>query len=131
MSDLWLERTLLVGPFLALVTSEKELLSLIDGIPGATPPDHWCGRESWQACTHTWSLGPDLMCIVAINLESTEFMTPTAVAALLVHEATHVLQATKQKIGGDIGNEAEAYAMQNICLELFNAYAKRMSKNAE
>ena len=32
-------------------------------------------------------------------------------------------EATREKIGGNIGNESEAYAMQNICRELFDAYA--------
>ena len=127
MSKLWLDRTLLVGPYLALVTSEAEMLRLTREAK-VTPPEHWCGNDGWDACTHTWRKGTELICIVAINPKYTKDMPPTHVAALIVHEATHVWQETKDKIGGNIGNEAEAYAMQNICRELFNAYAKLKEK---
>lgn len=129
MSKLWLDRTLLVGPNLALVTSEKELLALVKELD-LYPPEHWCGQGAWHACTHTWRLGAELVCIVAINFELTKDMPPTHVAALIVHEATHVWQEARDKIGGNIGNESEAYAMQNICRELFDAYAKRKEKNS-
>ena len=124
MSKLWLDRTLLVGPFLALATSEAELKILVKEAK-VEPPEHWCGNSNWHACTHSWYNPEGLVCIVCINLDHTKNMKPTHVAALIVHEATHVWQETKQTIGGNIGNESEAYAMQNICRELFDAYSIR------
>lgn len=124
----WLDRTLLVGPYLALATNEQEYLSLVKSAK-LEPARHWCGDAGYDACTHTWRKGTELICIVTINPEYTKDMPPTHVAALLVHEATHVWQETKDKIGGNIGHEAEAYAMQNICRELFNAYRKFKEKN--
>lgn len=123
----WLDRTLLVGPHLALATSEKEYLKLVKQAKVA-PAKHWCGDDGYDACTHTWRKGTELICIVTINLQYTKDMPPTHVAALIVHEATHVWQETREKIGGEIGIEGEAYAVQNICRELFNAYAKRIGK---
>jgi hypothetical protein len=122
---MWLDRTLLVGPHLALVTNEEEILALTKEVD-VDPPAHWCGSDKWHACTHTWQVGAELICIVAINMEYAKEMPATHVAALLVHEATHVWQEVREKIGGNIGDESEAYAMQNICRELFDAYAKKL-----
>jgi hypothetical protein len=126
MNKLWLNRTLLVGPNLALVTSEAEIKKLAKEFD-VFPPEVWL-PDHWDACTHTWRVGSQLICIVCINMKRASEMAPTHVAALLVHEATHVWQETKEKIGGGIGHESEAYAMQNICRELFDAYARKIQK---
>ncbi len=49
---------------------------------------------------------------------------PIGVLGLVVHEAAHVWQAIKNDIGEDRpSHEFEAYAMQNIVMELCKAYA--------
>lgn len=125
---MWLDRTLLIGPNLALATSEQEVVKLVADMD-VLPPEEWC-PDSWDACTHTWRVGSQLICIVCLNMARAKEMPPTNVAALLVHEATHVWQAAREKIGGQICDETEAYAMQNICRELFDAYTKKILGSA-
>jgi hypothetical protein len=90
---------------------------------GVEPPENWL-PETWNACTHVWHLGPELACIVCIRVDQAKQQDPIIVASLLTHEAVHVWQNTRRKIGGDTGDEMEAYAIQNISQTLFEAYKK-------
>jgi predicted Zn-dependent protease len=55
--------------------------------------------------------------------------TPAEVAAVLVHEATHVKQALMRSIGEtQPSDEFEAYTMQRITCELFTEYSRRINE---
>ena len=122
----WLERTLLQGPYLALATSPRQFKELVRGMD-LELPEIWL-RPQWNACTHSWEKGSEILCIVCIDLKRSLEVGPTHAAALLAHEAVHVWQRARDRIGGDIGDEMEAYAVQNICQSLFDAYVKELER---
>ena len=124
----WLNRSLLVGPYLTLVTSQNEFdqalrdLDLpVEGDPFINPGAH--------ATTHTYTMVKgSLASIVGLSMESAAKVDPIDVAALLVHEAVHVWQNLEDSAGkmGCFGTEGEAYAIQNISAQLMDAYAKKL-----
>lgn len=124
----WLERSLLTGAYLTLVTSQEEfdqalrdLDIAVEGHPFVNPGSH--------ATTHTYtSVKGSLASIVGLSMESAAKVDPIDVAALLVHEAVHVWQNLESGAGqmGCFGTEGEAYAIQNISAQLMDAYAKKL-----
>ena len=126
MKTSWLDRTLMVGPYLALVLSEAEFNSALKdvGIKKADGPD-WIKTPQADATTH-WMEHKDgsLACIIAIRKR--EGVTGIQIAAMLVHEAVHVFQRYCQHIGEDApSSEFEAYSIQSIAQNLMVAYSKR------
>ena len=126
----WLERSLLQGGYLALVTSQKEYERALKDLK---LEDHTTPyvRQGVQACTHSFTnVQGSIACIVAIDMEDAATRDPVDVAALLVHEAVHVWQATESGAGklGCFGDEGEAYAIQNISAQLMYAYKERLAK---
>ena len=122
----WLDRTILAGAHLTLVTSQKQFEAVLK--QKALESDEPYVREGWQACTHTWKQPKygAVLCVVAIDPEMFASFDPIDAAALLVHEATHVWQRTRETIGDKICDETEAYAIQNICAQLFTAYRETL-----
>lgn len=125
---MWLGRSLFEGPRLAFVTSEAEFKSA-KRAAGLECSDPWL-EPGWDACTHAYTdQRGQLVCIVALRLESAARMEPIDVAALLAHEAVHVWQRTADFIGGgDLGREMPAYAVQNISARLMRAYVTSSSR---
>jgi hypothetical protein len=125
----WLYRSLIVGPYLALVLSSEEFHRALDHcrIPKAD-------RASWMKTEHsnatsTYLENPDgeLVCVVALRVK--EGVTGVQIAALLVHEAVHVWQQFCERIGEDKPSaEFEAYSIQSIAQALMQAYADRTAK---
>jgi len=125
---LWLDRSLLQGPRLALVTSERQFqaamraISMKDAGPWLLANQH--------ACVHSYDDEEGVICVVALSLPACARMSEIDVAALLAHEAVHVWQRVADAIGGDLGREMEAYAVQNIVANLMRAYVKASSSAA-
>jgi hypothetical protein len=122
----WLDRTILTGPYLSLALSQKEFDSLTAAL--GEPPEPWIPVGTFaNACVHqfTRESGRGTCCIVCLN--PSEGASGTTIAALIVHEAVHVKQAFMQDIGEDKpSSEFEAYTVQAICQELFGEYARRL-----
>jgi hypothetical protein len=117
----WLDRTVMRGTYLTLCTSQKEFDRILKHL--GTPKDVWL-KDNVGACMHTYGNKGKITCVVCIPLS---LHNPIEVAALLVHEGTHVKQAMMRFIGeSSPSEEFEAYAMQNICQELFTEYARRL-----
>ena len=126
----WLSRTLLLGPYLTLVTSEKEFrralkhLNVEDDTPYVRP--------GWQACTHTYvQKNGNVACVVALDVEQVGGSDPVDIAALLVHEAVHVWQAIEDTAGDRrnmFGTEGPAYGIQNISAFLMHEYKDRITQ---
>lgn len=126
----WLDRTLLLGPRLALVTSEKGYRKVLREIGVVDDPHPFC-EPHWHGCTHSFDTDDGLVCVVALQLPAIAARDPIGTAALLVHEAVHVWQRTRAVIGpGECGAEMEAYAIQNISTHLMRAYVKASSSAA-
>ena len=125
----WLNRGLLLGGYLAFVTSQEEFDLALKEI---NLPDH---KEEfvpngWPACTHSFAnVNGSVACIVGFSMEHAAEQDPIDVAALLVHEAVHVWQHNESTAGklGCFGTEGEAYAIQNISTSLMAEYARRLN----
>lgn len=90
-------------------------------------PDPWCD-PGWFACVHSFDVGGELVCVVALNVPRLNAEAPIDAAAHLVHESVHVWQSFRAALGpGDLGREMEAYAIQNIAAELMRAYVRATS----
>ena len=71
----------------------------------------------------TFVEGPHKGVIVTLNERFDKERDRVGVVCLLVHEATHVWQAIREDIGEHKpSHEFEAYAMQNISMNLIQAY---------
>jgi len=117
----WLDRNLFTSPVcyalcLSEVKFKRELKRL--GAPASTP---FLSGPQAHATAH-FSPGDTTACCI-VCLGSTEGMELEQVYALLVHEAVHIWQDVKHRIGEDNpSSEFEAYAIQNISQELMLAY---------
>jgi hypothetical protein len=126
---MWIDRSLLQGPRVAVVTSQRQYLAVLRSID-YKEPDEFCPARM-LACVHSFEAAGELVCVVGINLPRTRAMDSIDVAALLVHEAVHVWQRTRDAIGADgVGRELEAYAVQNIAAGIMRAYVKASSSVA-
>ena len=126
--DVWLERKLFIGGYLAFVTSQEEFELALEEIECTDCEDKFV-PEGWPACTHSFgNVNGSVACIVALDMERAAKEDPIDVAALLVHEAVHVWQTNEKAAGklGCFGDEGEAYAIQNISTRLMAAYADRL-----
>lgn len=118
----WLNRDLIVGPYLGLATTEAEFHSALKHCK--VPVEQW---GSWisdgaDATCHTMTnpLG-EMVAVVCIRVKG---QTGVQVAAMLVHEAVHVWQRWRGSIGEQEPScEFEAYSIQAISQRLMQAYA--------
>ena len=126
--DLWLNRNLLTGGYLAFVTTQQEFDQALKDIDLPNHKDDYLPK-GWPACTHHFeNVNGSVACIVAFSMEHAAKEDPIDVAALLVHEAVHVWQNTESHAGklGCFGDEGEAYSIQNISTRLMTAYAEKL-----
>lgn len=123
----WLNRDLIVGPYLTLVLSEREFHKALrhcqipreDWVP-------WIKTVTADATMH-WLNNPkkEMVCIVAVRVR--EGIAGVQIASMLVHEAVHIWQQFRERIGESSPSaEFEAYAIQSISQRLMHAYAERL-----
>jgi hypothetical protein len=124
----WLDRSLVVGPYLTLVVSDAEFQSACDhlGIPMADRP-RWIVNDHSDATVHLMTNKDAKDChVVAVRLR--EGINGIQVAAMLVHEAVHIFQNFCESIGERTPSaEFEAYSIQAISQRLMEAYADRIA----
>lgn len=125
-SPMWSSDTLIVGPQVALCTSEKEWAAVLADMNCKSTVD-WLNPGA-DATTHFFhGNAGGLRNVVCIR--SSPDKPGSAVAALLVHEAVHVWQAYCDTIGEDKPSvEFEAYGIQMLSQYLFDAYSKRIKR---
>ncbi len=127
MKTKWLDRSLVVGPYLALVTSDAEFQKALDDC-SIKPADRtpWIKNSTSDATAHYLeNPSGELVCIVAIQVKAGK--TGPQIAAMLVHEAVHVWQQFRDRIGETSPSaEFEAYAIQTISQRLMEAYSERL-----
>lgn len=123
----WLNRSLIIGPYLCLCTTEEDYHAVMDYLK---VPAHrrapWVNERA-DATTHLLeSRDQGLVAVVCVGDVSR--CSPVGVAALLVHEAVHVWQAFCEHAGEKSpSDEFEAYSIQSIFYELMTAYANKTS----
>lgn len=63
--------------------------------------------------------------IVLVTIRKDKDRDPVELMGLIVHEATHAWQFVREAIGEtNPGHELEAYALQNITIDLLSAYSE-------
>lgn len=127
MKTKWLDRSLMRGGYLTLVTTQAGYKRALKEM-NVEASDRFVSEGSY-ATTHTLNSSTgDLAFIIGVDLERMKNFDSIALAALLVHEAVHVWQNTEREAGdmGCFGPEGEAYAIQNISSELMRECAKRL-----
>jgi hypothetical protein len=123
----WLDRRTVIAPHLTLCLSEKEYLAVCKHLKVENPTP-WVASGA-RATNHTFESDGRLTCVVCMS-ELAQESEGVEVAALIVHEATHIKQELMQSIGETHPSpEFEAYTMQSICQTLFEEYARRALKN--
>jgi hypothetical protein len=121
MAAKWLNRDLIVGPYLALALSEKDFQAALRHCK--VPPAEWAPWVSQDADATTHVLrNPDggMACVVTIR--DCEGKEGVQIAAMLVHESVHVWQMWRESIGeSEPSKEFEAYSIQAIAQRLMTA----------
>lgn len=123
--EIWLSRTLIEGPFLALVLAEADFIATLNHleVPEAARPG-WL-RPGFNGCVHHFITGRGEAANV-VCIGPTEGRDPIEVAGLLVHEAVHVVQNIVADMGERApGDEFMAYVTQNVAMRLMDSYRKQ------
>lgn len=126
MKTKWLDRDLITGPYIALVLSEAEYGKAMKecGIPWADQPP-WILADHADATVHRLR-NPSKEDVHIVALRVRPGIAGVQVAAMLVHEAVHIWQWYKKRIGEKKpSKEFEAYSIQCISQRLMQAYADR------
>lgn len=122
----WLCRDLIVGPYLALATTEGAFHKAMKHckLPFSERPK-WVNDGADATTHHLTNPQGQMVCIVSLRVR--DGITPIQIAALLVHESVHVWQQFCQSIGEtNPSSEFEAYSIQAIAQCLMQAYADQM-----
>lgn len=126
----WLRPSLVQMPFsMCICVSEKAFEKKLDSlnIPKMMRPPF--ERQDADAVTHFFADGDgDTCCVITITRR--EGYDDSAIAGLIAHEAVHVWQEVREKLGEDKpSSEFEAYGIQAITHSLLDSY--KLQKAAE
>jgi hypothetical protein len=129
--DRWMGRCLIEVPFYwALCLSEQAFHAELRMLK--VPKNSWpawvrAGKDG--ACHWFDKTGSDGTDCAIICMRDTDKHTPIEVAGLLVHEAVHVWQEVRGRMGDQIASaEFEAYAVQRLVMNLMDAYSKTLTE---
>lgn len=121
----WCEREIVRMPcFLAFCCSENEYMREMKrrGIPPADIPAFPKWPTSAKVSFFSSNGEPDIA-LVCLDPSQAKTRGLSDTMALLVHEAAHVWQHTRRELGEhEPSPEFEAYSMQSISQELFDAF---------
>jgi hypothetical protein len=123
---LWLDRTVArAAPFVTLVRTEEDFLHAVRHCK-VQQPEKWVHGEGCAA-VHCFEHATDgLCCIVAIHVTT---QTPIEIAAILVHEAVHVVQHYFTSISERYpAIEQQAYAIQYMSQTLMTEYLRQINQ---
>lgn len=124
MKAKWLNRNLIVGPYVTLCTTEAQYQYEMRRLD-IKSPGPWIGNAQSDATTHEMrnSKGEQVFIVCLGDCSEVEGIQ---IAALLVHEAVHVVQSFFESIGEDRpSSEFEAYAVQHVSQQLMYEYARQ------
>jgi hypothetical protein len=123
----WLDRTLVLGPYLCLCLNESEYKRAAKHIGWPEDGDIWCNSGGGR--THMVFDCPEPAAIVCIDVPDAGYV---AVAGLLAHEATHIWLDWLRSMGEDKpGDEITAYAIQNLTVLLMDEWYLRVGKERD
>lgn len=117
---------------ISLATSETEFHATLKSA-GVSPykfPSQWC-KPRGANVTFCESKAGEKLAVVCVDPWDDAHETcsdPIQIAAMLVHEATHIFQEDCRIIGeSDPSDEFMAYSIQSLSQTLMYAYAERMT----
>lgn len=128
MTFRWLNRRMAQpGPYLTLVTNEADFRKAMRHCKAASA-DSWLKTDHADATAHQLNHPDGQRCtIVAIRVKPKH--TAIEIAALLVHEAVHVVQDYFAHMGEhQPATEQQAYAIQAVAQELMTEYARQLEE---
>lgn len=124
----WLDRNLLISQYCyALCLSEESFHAELKrlGVPERTWPEFLKTTHA-HATTHFFENLDDSANCAIVTMHPVTDKEIEQVYALLVHEAVHIWQYSKEVIGEDHpGKETEAYAIQHIAQSLMFSYKEQ------
>jgi len=119
----WLNRSMIVSPYLCLVLSDEAFQSAFDDLEQekeGRPP--WVLNSHSNATCHTLGNKNDELCAV-VAVRGWEGKTGVEIAGLLLHEAVHIWQKFRQHIGEhEPSAEFEAYSIQHLAQQLMQSF---------
>lgn len=128
--QLWLDRSLVVTPYYyRLCVTEKDFHKELKRLE--LPKSSWPKfiNTGANATLHEFvaDSNDNAMCaIICLDKKDMKSRTKPQVYAMLVHEATHLWQWTKDNLGEKAPSaEFEAYAIQSLSQRLFESWEKQ------
>lgn len=121
----WVDRALIVGPYIALVLNEKQFHKAMNHCQIKTSKHgDWIKTPHSDATVHFLENPKgEQCCIVALRVKKKT--DPTSIVGLLVHESVHIWQQFKRRIGEhEPSDEFEAYSIQTISQRLIESYSE-------
>lgn len=124
-NTVWLERSLIQGPFLALFTSEKDFLDECKALKCENTPE-FVTPGAGATVHHLEHADGRELAMVCIDMKESLKHDRVSIHCLLVHEAVHVYQRVR-----DWMNEAkpsiefEAYSIQALSQRLIDDYERQ------
>jgi hypothetical protein len=128
VAKLFVSNALIIGPYIALVTSSSEYLKVLNHLD-IEVSDLWLAGDA-NACVHKlYSPISGLCCIVCVRDFTDKAMTYEQICGTLCHEAVHVFQLYCSNIGEcDPSIEFEAYSIESVFTQLLIAYRIKYPK---
>lgn len=124
MKPLWLQRSLVVGPYYTLCLAEDAFRKEAKRLKWADP-GRWIRTDMADATTHHAVSADGSPCSI-VCVRDAAGRDPIVVAGLLVHEAVHIWQRWCSDHGEDSpGDEVEAYAVQWISQQLMWEFVRQ------
>lgn len=126
----WLDRSLIVGPYLTLCLSEEHYHRVMRYLDIEQPWNKWVTDDA-NATMHSMTHKKNgLCCVVCLRTDDTK--AGVQIASILVHEAVHVVERYMEYINeAHPSSEFLAYSIQNVAQELMQSYAEQMTKQAK
>lgn len=128
MSAEWLDRTLVMSPYyIGLCLSEADYVSVLDHC-GVKPEnrDAWDMGNAHARMRHFLDDEGKPIAVVTMDKDFAKTKTGCQVAALLCHEAVHIFQRIRDRIGETVpSDEFMAYSIQNIAQALMESYVRQ------
>lgn len=123
----WLDRAIIVAPYLTLCGSEEEYLRAVKRLK-IKDPNKWLNSGS-GGMTHTFTKDDSITCIVTIDFAECKNYALSEIVGMLAHEAMHVCQEMFTNIGErNPSSELEAYAIQCTTQRLVAEFLRRKVK---
>ena len=119
----WCNNGLIFGPYFCLCLDEKQYLKQVKKL-GVYNYNQFVNNGSDATCHYFTNSNNELTCIVCLS--NFDNKSNIQIYGLLVHEAVHIWQEFKNKIGEiNPSVEFEAYAIQSISQELFKSFERQ------